>query len=114
MEAIMQQLFQLPRSSEKAVYYAVLVAGMCRIISDGFPAAMGKSVKILFSRLDYVGGGGGGSGDDDDAAMALDSSSSSSTSNAASGMDVDCARRFGEWFALHLSNFKYIWKWDDW
>ena len=88
MEVVLHQLFTLPKSHERNVYYAIVIAGLCKEISDGFPSALGKSVKILFSRLDG--------------------------SHEAEGMDVECVRRFGEWFALHLSNFKYIWKWDDW
>ena len=29
-------------------------------------------------------------------------------------MDVECVKRFGAWFSHHLSNFGYIWKWNEW
>ncbi|KAK9767555.1 Nuclear cap-binding protein subunit 1 [Basidiobolus ranarum] len=29
-------------------------------------------------------------------------------------MDVECVHRFYDWFAMHLSNFGFIWNWSDW
>jgi hypothetical protein len=30
------------------------------------------------------------------------------------GLDVEIARRFSEWFAVHMSNFAYQWVWKEW
>lgn len=32
----------------------------------------------------------------------------------AEGLDVDIARRFAEWFAVHMSNFGFQWVWKEW
>lgn len=29
-------------------------------------------------------------------------------------MDLELAHRFLDWFAHHLSNFEFRWKWDEW
>jgi len=47
--------------------------------------ALGKSVRSIFTMMDEDG-----------------------------GMDVECVRRVAEWFSLHLSNYKYGWKWTEW
>lgn len=84
MNVLLQELLRLPRSREKLIYYSVLVVGMCKADS-GFPSALGKSVRSVFSAMDNQG-----------------------------GMDCECVRRIGEWFSIHLSNFKYGWKWSEW
>ncbi|KAF8632011.1 hypothetical protein AX17_004954 [Amanita inopinata Kibby_2008] len=30
------------------------------------------------------------------------------------GLDVDAARRFADWFAVHMSNFNFQWVWKEW
>ncbi|KDQ65071.1 hypothetical protein JAAARDRAFT_247138 [Jaapia argillacea MUCL 33604] len=32
----------------------------------------------------------------------------------ADGLDVELARRFAEWFAMHMSNFGFQWVWKEW
>lgn len=32
----------------------------------------------------------------------------------ADGLDVEIARRFAEWFAIHMSNFGFQWVWKEW
>lgn len=32
----------------------------------------------------------------------------------ADGLDVEAARRFAEWFAVHMSNFGFQWVWKEW
>jgi nuclear cap-binding protein subunit 1 len=34
--------------------------------------------------------------------------------NLADGLDVEVARRFSEWFAVHMSNFGFQWVWNEW
>ncbi|KAJ3512739.1 hypothetical protein NMY22_g15244 [Coprinellus aureogranulatus] len=35
-------------------------------------------------------------------------------SSLADGLDVEAARRFAEWFAVHMSNFGFQWVWKEW
>lgn len=30
------------------------------------------------------------------------------------GLDVEAARRFAEWFSIHMSNFGFQWVWKEW
>ncbi|KAJ3232685.1 Component of the cap-binding complex (CBC) [Chytriomyces hyalinus] len=90
VENLIRELIKLPRSQELSVYYATLLFDLCKGAPSKVPSAMGRSLRIIFSRMDSEGSGVGG------------------------GMDVECVRRFGEWFAHHLSNFNYTWKWADW
>jgi nuclear cap-binding protein subunit 1 len=30
------------------------------------------------------------------------------------GLDVEVARKFSEWFSIHMSNFGYQWVWKEW
>ena len=32
----------------------------------------------------------------------------------ADGLDVEVARRFAEWFSVHMSNFGFQWVWKEW
>ena len=32
----------------------------------------------------------------------------------ADGLDVELACRFGDWFAIHMSNFNFQWVWKEW
>ncbi|KAJ3297509.1 Nuclear cap-binding protein subunit 1 [Borealophlyctis nickersoniae] len=88
-ETLFGELFRLPRSQEKSMYYATLLVDLVKEDPKSFPKVLGRAIKILFERLDGSGNLGG-------------------------GMDVECVRRFAEWFAVHLSNFGYAWKWQDW
>ncbi|KAI9359286.1 armadillo-type protein [Zopfochytrium polystomum] len=88
VENLIRELIKLPASQELSVYYATLLSDLCRGAPDKVPSALGRAVRVIFSRMD-VGGFSG-------------------------GMDVECVRRFAEWFAHHLSNFNFTWKWGDW
>lgn len=30
------------------------------------------------------------------------------------GLDVEMAEKFSEWFAVHMSNFNFLWVWKEW
>ncbi|KAI8607521.1 armadillo-type protein [Chytriomyces sp. MP71] len=90
VENLIRELIKLPSSQELSIYYATLLFDLCKGAPGKIPSALGRSLRILFSRMD------------------------SPTAGVAGGMDVECVRRFGEWFAHHLSNFNYTWKWADW
>ncbi|KAJ3414970.1 Component of the cap-binding complex (CBC) [Chytridiales sp. JEL 0842] len=90
VENLIRELIKLPASQEKSVYYATLLFDLCKSAPDKIPSAMGRSIRTIFSRMD------------------------SKTNGSAGGMDVECIRRFSEWFSHHLSNFNFTWKWIDW
>ncbi|KAJ3056349.1 Nuclear cap-binding protein subunit 1 [Rhizophlyctis rosea] len=88
-ETLFSEIVRLPRSQEVSVYYATLLGDLTKEDLASFPKVLGRAVRILYSRLDddqHVNG----------------------------GMDVECIRRLSEWFAVHLSNFTFQWKWQDW
>ena len=70
------------------MYYNTLVSSLCKESLDKIPSILGRSFKLLFSRLDGT--------------------------DESSGMDVEALKRFSDFFACHLSNFGYSWKWSDW
>jgi nuclear cap-binding protein subunit 1 len=88
VECIFAELFRLPKPIDKAPYYNTLIIDLCKESLDKIPSIFGRSVKVIFSRLN---------GSDD-----------------ASGMDVEGIKRFADFFAVHLSNFGFAWKWQDW
>ncbi|KAJ3022372.1 UNVERIFIED_CONTAM: Nuclear cap-binding protein subunit 1 [Siphonaria sp. JEL0065] len=89
VENLIRELIKLPHSQELGIYYATLLFDLCKGAPGKVPSAMGRAVRIIFSRLDGSEGNGG-------------------------GMDVECVGRLSEWFSHHLSNFNYTWKWADW
>ena len=88
-ETLFSEIVRLPRSQEPSIYYATLLGDLTKEDLSTFPKVLGRAVRILYSRLD-----------DDQ--------------HVSGGMDVECIRRLSEWFAVHLSNFTYQWKWQDW
>ncbi|KAI9326716.1 armadillo-type protein [Obelidium mucronatum] len=90
VENLIRELIKLPHSQELGIYYASLLFDLCKGAPGKVPSAMGRAVRIIFSRLDGSAPGNGG------------------------GMDVECVGRLSEWFSHHLSNFNYTWKWADW
>ncbi|KAJ2995348.1 Component of the cap-binding complex (CBC) [Globomyces sp. JEL0801] len=89
VETIFAELFRFPKTHEKAVYYTTLIIDLCKESLDKIPSVLGRCIKLLFSRLD-------------------------SAANPIGGMDVECIKRFSDFFAQHLSNFGFSWKWNEW
>ncbi|QRV73093.1 eukaryotic translation initiation factor 4G [Ceratobasidium sp. AG-Ba] len=92
IEAILSQLFHLPRPTLKLVYHAALINELCKLSPQTVGPAVGKSFRRLYNLLasdDPVGDG-----------MA--------------GLDVALAALYAEWFALHMSNFGFAWVWKEW
>jgi nuclear cap-binding protein subunit 1 len=86
VETAFAELLKLPRSRERPVYYMTLIADLCRSAPAKIPSALGRAIRAVFAMMDGV----------------------------ECSLDVDCIRRFGEWFAHHLSNFGFNWKWAEW
>jgi nuclear cap-binding protein subunit 1 len=82
VEAIFSEMFRLPKTHERFVYYTTLIIDLCKESLDKIPSALGRSIKIIFKRLQ--------------------------------GMDIECVKRFSDFFAIHLSNFGFSWRWADW
>ncbi|KAG0233647.1 Component of the cap-binding complex (CBC) [Actinomortierella wolfii] len=53
-EVLFCELFKLPMSEFKAVYYASLLVEMCKAFPDSFPMVLAKGISILFERLPYM------------------------------------------------------------
>ncbi|KAJ3212431.1 Nuclear cap-binding protein subunit 1 [Entophlyctis luteolus] len=90
VENLIRELIKLPVSQELEIYYATLLFDLCKGAPGKVPSAMGRSLRIMFARMDNENVGSGG------------------------GMDVECVKRLGEWFSHHLSNFSFLWKWHEW
>lgn len=88
VESIFAEMFKLPKPTEKGVYYVTLIMDLCKESLDKIPSVLGRCIKLLFKRLDG--------------------------SDLSSGMDPEGIKRFAEFFAIHLSNFGFSWKWADW
>ncbi|KAJ3123155.1 Nuclear cap-binding protein subunit 1 [Physocladia obscura] len=73
VENLIRELIKLPSSTEMGIYYATLLFDLCKGAPGKVPSAMGRALRIVFSRMDSESGGVGG------------------------GMDVECVTRFGEW-----------------
>ena len=70
--------------------YSTLLVELCKLSPGTVAPAMGKCVRKLYAGLgapaDFVG----------------------------PRLDADGARRFADWFSVHLSNFNFQWRWNEW
>ncbi|KAJ3185170.1 Nuclear cap-binding protein subunit 1 [Geranomyces variabilis] len=89
VESLFTEMLRLPRSGERSVYYATVLMDMIKEDMKNVPKMIGRAIKALYSRLDGPADLGG-------------------------GMDIEAVRRLTEWFAIHLSNFGFVWNWDAW
>ncbi|KAG8683805.1 hypothetical protein FRC08_014055, partial [Ceratobasidium sp. 394] len=92
IEAILSQLFHLPRPTLKLMYHAALINELCKLSPQTVGPAVGKSFRRMYALLvsdDPVGEG-------------------------TTGLDVGLAQLYAEWFALHMSNFGFAWVWKEW
>ncbi|KAG9017386.1 hypothetical protein FRB95_000806 [Tulasnella sp. JGI-2019a] len=90
VETVLSTAFLLPTSPHSSVYYYALIAELCKLSPTTVGPAVGKSIRRLYKCL----------GDETDAESAI--------------LDVEVARRFTEWFAVHMSNFGFNWVWKEW
>ena len=92
IEAVVESIFSLivclPESQDRSVYYSTLLIDLCRESLDKIPNVLGRCIKTLYSRLDSPVGSG--------------------------GMDIQAVGRLVDFFATHLANFGFSWKWSDW
>lgn len=91
LETILSQLFSSPVTPKRTVYYHALITELCKVSPQTVAPALGKCLRKLFAGL--------GSPSVDDESIVL----------SAEGI-----RRYAEWFAIHLSNFGFHWRWPEW
>ncbi|CAO3608326.1 unnamed protein product [Cunninghamella blakesleeana] len=51
MEALLSEMFTLPSSSYRLIFFSTLMAEMVRLNTRTFPLALGRTVKLLFEKL---------------------------------------------------------------
>lgn len=88
-----QYLFAAPSAPHKSVYYQSLIGELCKISPQTVAPALGKCIRKLYAGLGAA------------AAPAGESKIS---------LGPEQTRRFAEWFAVHLSNFGFHWRWPEW
>lgn len=82
VDAIFSQIFRLPASEHRLVYYHSLITELCKISPAAVAPSLGRAIRFLFRSLE--------------------------------SMDMELSYRFMDWFAHHLSNFEFRWKWQEW
>ncbi|KAJ5166495.1 uncharacterized protein N7482_005276 [Penicillium canariense] len=82
VDAVFSQLFQLPTSEHKLVYYHALLTECCKIAPAAIAPSLGRAIRFLYNNVET--------------------------------MDLELSNRFLDWFAHHLSNFGFTWKWSEW
>ena len=82
IDALFAELFRLPRTEEKEVFYCALVTEVTKLAPEEIAPTLGRAIRWLYERLAKVRG--------------------------------SVLMRFLSWFALHLSNFGFMYKWEEW
>lgn len=82
VDAVFSQLYQLPASEHKLVYYHSVLTECCKIAPAAIAPSLGRAIRFLYNNLET--------------------------------MDLELSARFLDWFAHHLSNFGFTWKWSEW
>ncbi|GAA5986795.1 hypothetical protein JCM10908_000901 [Rhodotorula pacifica] len=93
VETLIVLILALPAPSHTLVYYYSVLTELCRISPTTVAPSLGKSVRKLYAAL-------GTSGEDESAGAPV--------------LDAEGVRRFADWFAVHLSNYGFMWGWNDW
>ncbi|KAF2418659.1 cap binding protein [Tothia fuscella] len=82
LDALFSQIFLLPRSEHKLIYYHSVITETCKLAPSQIAPTLGRAIRFLFKHIDV--------------------------------MDMELAYRYLDWFAHHLSNFEFRWKWSEW
>jgi nuclear cap-binding protein subunit 1 len=82
LDALFSQIFLLPRSEHKLIYYHSVITETCKLAPSHVAPTLGRAIRFLFKHIDV--------------------------------MDMELAYRYLDWFAHHLSNFEFRWKWSEW
>lgn len=82
LEAVLEQMFQLPKTLFPPVYCDSILIEACVMAPQAIAPVIGKAVRFLF--------------------------------NNAESLDFEIFWRTVSWFAHHVSNFGFTWKWNEW
>lgn len=82
VDAVFSQLFQLPASERKVVYYHSVLTEACKLAPAAIAPSLGRAIRYMYRNSPRL--------------------------------DVELTYRFVDWFAHHLSNFGFTWKWTEW
>lgn len=93
VETLIVLILALPAPPHTLIYYCSVLTELCRISPTTVAPSLGKSVRKLYAAL-------GTSGTDESAGAPV--------------LDAESVRRFADWFAVHLSNYGFMWGWNDW
>ncbi|EGG06417.1 uncharacterized protein MELLADRAFT_77832 [Melampsora larici-populina 98AG31] len=98
IETIVSSIFGMPRPPIKpSVYYSSLIAELCKLSPSTVAPALGKCMRRLFGGL---GAKKDTTDDEENTTIVV--------------LEAEAIRRFADWFAVHLSNFGFLWVWKDW
>ena len=95
MEVVLSHMFSRPNSPHRAAFYQSLIGELCKVSPQTVAPALGKCIRKLYGGLGAAAG-------------AIDEDNSNPT------LGPDGLRKFAEWFAIHLSNFGFHWRWPEW
>lgn len=93
-QTIFNAVLCVPAPPHPLAYYHSLLTELCRLSPQTIAPSLGKSVRKLYASLGNDSGSGGKIG--------------------APVLDPSGVKRFADWFAVHLSNFGFMWGWGDW
>ena len=84
VDAVFSRIFKLPMPNWPIVFYDSVIIESCKMAPASIAPSLGRAIRYLFN------------------------------GNEVEMMDLELAQRFWEWFAHHLSNFEFRWKWAEW
>ncbi|GAA5893972.1 hypothetical protein JCM8208_001295 [Rhodotorula glutinis] len=91
VESVVSSILALPSPPHTSMYYYSLLCELCRVSPTTVAPSLGKSVRKLYAGLN-----------------------ASTASADTPSLDAEGVRRFADWFAVHLSNYGFMWGWADW
>lgn len=91
LQSIVSSILALPSAPHTSMYYYSLLCELCRVSPTTVAPSLGKSVRKLYAGLN-----------------------ASTASADTPSLDAEGVRRFADWFAVHLSNYGFMWGWADW
>ncbi|BGO90576.1 hypothetical protein NBRC10512_005296 [Rhodotorula toruloides] len=94
VESILTSVLSLPAPPLTAMYYYSVLTELCRISPQTVAPSLGKSIRKLYAAL----------GTDRDG----------SEESVGPVLDAEGVRRLADWFSIHLSNYGFMWGWNDW
>ncbi|BGP23709.1 Nuclear cap-binding protein subunit 1 [Rhodotorula toruloides] len=94
VESILTSVLSLPAPPLTAMYYYSVLTELCRISPQTVAPSLGKSIRKLYAAL----------GTDRD----------SSEESVGPVLDAEGIRRLADWFSIHLSNYGFMWGWNEW